>query len=139
MKANDYSFGNYLYERRKRAGLSQTQLAGLLGVTNKAVSKWENGRAKPTTDVLRRLAALFETSVEDLLILKERRKAVDITKIVITGGPCAGKTTGMSWIRNAFSYRGYRVLFVPRRRRSSFPAAWRPGPAGATLTTRNAR
>ena len=36
-----------------------------------------------------------------------------ITKIVITGGPCAGKTTGMSLIQNAFSLRGYTVLFVP--------------------------
>lgn len=36
-----------------------------------------------------------------------------IEKIVITGGPCAGKTTGMSWIQNAFTERGYRVLFVP--------------------------
>ena len=34
-------------------------------------------------------------------------------KIVITGGPCAGKTTGMSWIQNAFTERGYRVLFIP--------------------------
>ncbi|MBQ9009035.1 MAG: AAA family ATPase [Clostridia bacterium] len=36
-----------------------------------------------------------------------------ITKIVITGGPCAGKTTAMSRIRNAFTQRGYRVLIVP--------------------------
>ena len=36
-----------------------------------------------------------------------------ITKIVITGGPCAGKTTGMSWIQNAFTQKGYAVLFVP--------------------------
>ncbi len=35
-----------------------------------------------------------------------------ITKIVITGGPCAGKTTAMSWIQNAFSKEGYMVLFV---------------------------
>lgn len=34
-------------------------------------------------------------------------------KIVITGGPCAGKTTGMNWIQNAFGARGYTVLFVP--------------------------
>ena len=33
-------------------------------------------------------------------------------KIVITGGPCAGKTTALSWIQNAFSRRGYRVLFI---------------------------
>lgn len=35
-----------------------------------------------------------------------------INKIVITGGSCAGKTTGMSWIQNAFTKRGYKVLFV---------------------------
>ncbi len=38
---------------------------------------------------------------------------MNISKIVITGGPCAGKTTGMSWIQNAFVRRGYVVLFVP--------------------------
>ncbi|MCQ2540568.1 MAG: AAA family ATPase [Acetatifactor sp.] len=36
-----------------------------------------------------------------------------ITKIVLTGGPCAGKSTAMSWIQNAFTERGYKVLFVP--------------------------
>ena len=36
-----------------------------------------------------------------------------ITKIVITGGPCAGKSTGMSWIQKAFTQMGYTVLFVP--------------------------
>ncbi len=36
-----------------------------------------------------------------------------ITKIVITGGPCAGKTTAMSWIQNYFTRKGYVVLFIP--------------------------
>ena len=35
-----------------------------------------------------------------------------ITKIVITGGPCAGKTTAMSWIQNTFTKAGYAVLFI---------------------------
>jgi len=35
-----------------------------------------------------------------------------IVRIVITGGPCAGKTTAMSWIQNAFTQKGYMVLFV---------------------------
>lgn len=36
-----------------------------------------------------------------------------IKTIVLTGGPCAGKSTAMSWIQNAFTERGYKVLFVP--------------------------
>ncbi len=35
-----------------------------------------------------------------------------ISKIVVTGGPCGGKTTAMSWIQNAFTKLGYAVLFV---------------------------
>ena len=38
---------------------------------------------------------------------------MSVTKIVITGGPCAGKTTALSWIQNAFTKQGYTVLFVP--------------------------
>ena len=38
---------------------------------------------------------------------------MDIKKIVITGGPCAGKTTAMSWIQRHFTKQGYTVLFVP--------------------------
>lgn len=38
---------------------------------------------------------------------------MEIPKIVITGGPCAGKTTAMSWVQNAFTQMGYTVLFVP--------------------------
>ena len=37
----------------------------------------------------------------------------EITKIVITGGPCAGKSTAMSWVQKAFTQMGYSVLFVP--------------------------
>lgn len=110
---NDYSFGNYIYEKRRATGDSQNELGRKLGVTGKAVSKWENGSAKPKTEILRKLAALWEISVEELLEKREEKKNMSISKIVITGGPCAGKTTGMSWIQNAFTERGYTVLFVP--------------------------
>ena len=33
-------------------------------------------------------------------------------KIVLTGGPCAGKTTAMNWIQNNFVKQGYKVLFI---------------------------
>ena len=38
---------------------------------------------------------------------------MDIAKIVVTGGPCAGKSTAMSHIQEEFSQMGYAVLFVP--------------------------
>ncbi|MBE6018153.1 MAG: helix-turn-helix domain-containing protein [Lachnospiraceae bacterium] len=110
---NDYRFGNLLTELRTKANMSQNDLADMIGVTNKAVSKWENGKAKPSTDNIRKLADLFHLPVEKLLSLKSDKKKQEITKVVITGGPCAGKTTAMSWVQNAFAELGYKVLFVP--------------------------
>ena len=64
---NDYKFGNFIYEQRTAQGLSQAQLGELLGVSNKAVSKWESGAAKPQTAKLFRLAQILGVSVEELL------------------------------------------------------------------------
>lgn len=106
----DFEFGNRLCALRKAAGLSQAQLGEKLHVTNKAVSKWENGRAMPGLDMVRQLADLLNVTVDELLANEGKKKTV--SKIVITGGPCAGKTTAMSWIQNAFTRMGYAVLFV---------------------------
>lgn len=38
---------------------------------------------------------------------------MEISKIVITGGPCGGKSTAMSRVQEAFTQMGYTVLFVP--------------------------
>ena len=106
----DFSFGNRLFELRKKAGLSQSQLGEKVGLSNKAVSKWENGLAKPGLDIVHQLADVLSVSVDELLGSSSAGKQV--TRIVITGGPCAGKTTALSWIQNAFSKLGYAVLFV---------------------------
>ncbi|MBR6030155.1 MAG: AAA family ATPase [Clostridia bacterium] len=106
----DCTFGNRLSELRKKSGLSQAELGKLLHVTNKAVSKWENGKAKPALDIVGKLADALNVSVDELLEAPAGEK--QITRIVITGGPCAGKTTAMSWIQNAFTKKGYAVLFV---------------------------
>lgn len=111
---NDFDFGNFLFHQREKTGMTQAQLADLLGVTNKAVSKWENGKAKPTTDMIIRLSGIFGLSVDEMLQAKRRNdKMPEIVKIVITGGPCAGKSTAMSRIQNTFTQMGYAVLFVP--------------------------
>jgi len=110
---NDYEFGNYLYELRNQNGLTQRFVAYELGVTDKAVSKWENGKSKPDLDKLKSLAVLYNVSLDKLLNLSKSSQKNNITKIVLTGGPCAGKTTALSWINNYFTKIGYTVLFVP--------------------------
>ena len=130
---NDYEFGNRLYELRRRTGLTQAELADKVGVTNKAVSKWENGKAKPTTNVLRKLATLYGISVEQLLEERGGQHQVDITKIVITGGPCAGKTTAMSWIQSNFTKAGYTVLFLPETATELISGGVAPWTCGTNL------
>lgn len=110
---NDFEFGNYLCKLRKESGMSQTELANYLGITNKAVSKWENGTSKPSTEKLLAIAKLFGLSLDDLTSHLFSNNDKQIVKIVITGGPCSGKTTAMSWIQSALSKKGYQVIFVP--------------------------
>ena len=63
----DYSFGNYICALRTGLGLSQFQLGALVGVSDKAVSKWENADAKPRIGTCRRLAAVLGVSIDQLL------------------------------------------------------------------------
>ena len=105
-------FGNYLYELRNKNDLTQRAVAYELNVSDKAVSKWETGNSKPDLEKLKQLATLYNVSLNDLLDHIETKEDKQIYKIALTGGPCAGKTTALSWIDNYFSEKGYSVLFV---------------------------
>lgn len=111
MKSID--FGNYLYQLRKDNNLTQRFVAYQLDVSDKAVSKWETGKSQPDLEKLKLLSILYNVPLNELLDNQEEKKEVKISKIVLTGGPCAGKTTALNWINNYFSKRGYTVLFVP--------------------------
>lgn len=92
----------------------------------------ETGKAKPKTDILRKMALYFKIPIEELLTMKEEKR-VEISKIVITGGPCAGKSTAMSWIQNAFTQRGYQVLFVPETATELITGGVAPWTCGSNL------
>ncbi len=66
----DYSFGNFLHELRVRRGLTQYQLGALVGVSDKAVSKWESGSSKPQSNILYKLSEVLGISVDELLTCK---------------------------------------------------------------------
>ena len=59
--------GQLIAERRRELGLSQTELAEKLHVTDKAVSRWETGRGMPSVDMLEPLAEALGLSVSELL------------------------------------------------------------------------
>lgn len=71
----NFNFGNYICEHREKRGLSQSELGARLGVTNKAVSKWENGGGYPSTELMLPLAKELGVSIEELY------KAVTDSKI----------------------------------------------------------
>ncbi|MDO4740924.1 MAG: helix-turn-helix transcriptional regulator [Eubacteriales bacterium] len=63
--------GGYIAYLRQKAGMTQTQLAGMMNVTHQAVSKWENGSALPDMQTMLDLSALFGVTIEQLLTVPE--------------------------------------------------------------------
>jgi len=59
--------GKFIAENRKKNGLTQMQLAEKLNITDRAVSKWENGRAMPDSSIMLALCKELQITVNDLL------------------------------------------------------------------------
>ena len=64
---NQIKIGKFIAECRKKANLTQMQLAEKLGITDKAVSKWERGIAMPDTSIMLELCDILGISVNELL------------------------------------------------------------------------
>ena len=58
---------------------------------------------------------------------------MSITKIVVTGGPCGGKTTALSRIQRDLSHLGYRVLIVPETATSLISGGVAPWTCGTNI------
>ena len=59
--------GKFIAACRKEQGLTQLQLADKLGITDKAVSKWERGIAMPDTSIMLELCEILQINVNELL------------------------------------------------------------------------
>lgn len=69
-QANAQTFGATISSLRKEKGMTQLDLARAMGVTDKAVSKWERNLSFPDVASLPKLAEVLETSVDELLEVK---------------------------------------------------------------------
>lgn len=67
--------GKQLARLRRQAGLTQEQLGAKLGVTNKSISRWENGNSMPDIEMVGLLAKEFHVSVDELLAGETRPEA----------------------------------------------------------------
>ena len=59
--------GKFVAERRRNVNLTQMQLAEMLNITDRAVSKWETGKSMPDSSIMLELCDILKISVNDLL------------------------------------------------------------------------
>ena len=93
------SLGTQIQSYRKRAHLSQEQLAEQLGVSRQAVTKWESGQSAPSTKNLAQLAGILNVSLDELAELTAEtdtaaepdQKEIDHGKPEIGNEPQASK------------------------------------------------
>lgn len=64
---DNLEFANRISKFRREKGLSQKELGDLLNVSNKAVSKWENGESLPKTSTMLKLAKLLDIDGNELI------------------------------------------------------------------------
>ncbi|MDV7689132.1 helix-turn-helix domain-containing protein [Enterococcus casseliflavus] len=77
----DLPIGEEIARRRKQRGITQQELAVFMNVSKASVSKWETGQSYPDITSLPLLAAYFDCSVDELLILDSQLSTKEIQRI----------------------------------------------------------
>lgn len=75
---NQQATGNFIALKRREKNLTQEQLAEKIGVSNKTISKWENGKCMPDYAVVETLCSALEISVSELLDGEENEKSIRV-------------------------------------------------------------
>ena len=95
--------GNFLATLRKEQNLTQEALGEKLGVTNKTVSRWENGNYLPPVEMLQKLSKLYAVSINEILcgerIPEEnyQAKAEETITGILSGSPFSFKERSDFW------------------------------------------
>ena len=64
---NQTAIGSYIARKRREQNLTQEQLAQQLGVSNKTISKWENGKCMPDYSIIQTLCDALHVTLPELM------------------------------------------------------------------------
>ena len=64
---NQITIGKYISQKRHELNLTQEELAEKLGVSNKTISKWENGKCMPDYSIIQNLCDTLHTTLAELM------------------------------------------------------------------------
>ena len=64
---NQTAIGSYIARKRREQNLTQEQLAEQLGVSNKTISKWENGKCMPDYSIIQKLCEAIHVTLPELM------------------------------------------------------------------------
>ena len=83
---NQTAIGGYIARKRREQNLTQEQLAQQLGVSNKTISKWENGKCMPDYSIIQRLCEALHVTLPELMdgedAAKDSVRVYDDTQIL---------------------------------------------------------
>ena len=106
-----------ILENRKQKNMTQEQLAEQLGVARQTVSKWELGETLPDVENLKKMAILFEFSIDEALGLEvENNDDNDADEWLMIGGFIIGSALGI-YLNNTIlmfvcTMIGYGLSFI---------------------------
>ena len=106
-----FKIGIFLQTLRKEKGLTQLELADILNVSNKTVSKWECGDSLPEIPMLKTLADFYDLTIDEILN-GERKQNKIINKVNNENNTKSNKYT--LWMIISFSvlFLGYLLTYI---------------------------
>lgn len=103
-------FGLFIQERRKELGMTQSELAQRLHVTDKAISRWERAVGFPDIKLLEPLAAALEISLTELLHSEKITMQDDPESLEEQAQRLFEEQKKLSWQRRVILYLGYAAI-----------------------------
>ncbi len=94
--------GKFITQKRKKQNLTQEQLAGRLGVSNKTISKWETGKCMPDYSIIELLCKELNTTLPELINGKENEKNI----------PAYDNKQIVEMIKEIQSLKNTKILFI---------------------------